>query len=83
MTTKTAYTLSVIAYIVIVLGMIAIFARMTINRSQGSKENAYGIVNTCILSVPATSRTEVNIENCYLRVEKQYNTELERLYPND
>lgn len=72
--------LIVIAYVFVIAGMVGIFARMTINRAAASNENAYGLVNTCVLSVPATERTKANIENCYLRVEKKFDTNLERFY---
>lgn len=67
----------------IIACMIALFVKMTANRSSASYENAYGLVNTCVLSVPANDRTKTDIENCYLRVEKQYSLDLERFYPNE
>lgn len=73
--------LIIIAYIIIVIGMVSLFARVTMNRAAGNYENAYGLVNTCVLSVEPTQRTKANIENCYLRVEKKYSLQLDRFYP--
>lgn len=70
-----------LAYIFIVVGMVLIFARLTLNRSAGQQENAYGLVNTCVLSVEPVQRAHTNIENCYLKVEKKYGLNLERFYP--
>lgn len=72
-----------IAFGIIIVGMGILFLQITNNRSKANLENAYGLVATCALSVPATERTKADIENCYLRVENKYDIDLERFYPNE
>lgn len=47
-------------------------------RDTSKQNNGYVRVINCVISVPATVRTQQNIENCYEAVEKDLNITLQR-----
>lgn len=64
-------TIAIAAALIIVLFVAS--ARATNNES-----NAYIRVINCIISIPATERTQNDIENCYINVERDLDVELKR-----
>lgn len=68
-----------IAIPVIVTAAIMIVAFMVAS-SKGTSEqnNAYIRVINCIVSYPATVRTQMDVEQCYVTVERDLNIKLQR-----
>jgi hypothetical protein len=67
-----------IAFSIILFGMGILYATTLKNRSIGRNNTAYVRVQNCILSIPATSRTEENIDHCYSVIEREFQTKLTR-----
>lgn len=56
--------------------IIAVFVLMS--KGVSEQNNAYIRVINCIVSYPATSRTQDDVENCYQTVESDMNIHLQR-----
>lgn len=69
---KIALPIIALAAIVLILTMLAS------TKSQTSENNGYIRVINCIISIPATTRTQADIESCYKTVEQQVNVKLQR-----
>lgn len=64
--------------IIVFAGLLLVF--MILARAQGTNDqnNAYIRVINCIVSHNVNGRTREDIENCYIQVEKDLNTSLQR-----
>lgn len=64
--------------LITVAGLLMILAFVVSAKEKNTENNAYIRVINCIVSYPATSRTQQNIEQCYQIVEHQLNIKLQR-----
>lgn len=56
--------------------MVAIF--FVVIKSSTQENNGYIRVINCVISIPAKTRTQSDIENCYSKVEKDLGLKLQR-----
>lgn len=59
-------------------GVLLIIAIASSTKTTSEQNNAYIRVINCIVSYPATSRTQDDVEGCYRTVEREMNTRLQR-----
>lgn len=74
-----------IAPVVLVAAGLVLIAFFVIQSGATNTENnGYVRVINCIISIPATKRTQTDINNCYADVEKELGIHLQRYnrYPN-
>lgn len=58
--------------------ILLIFIMVSSARARAIENNGYIRVINCIISIPATTRTQNDIETCYEIVEKQVDVKLQR-----
>lgn len=66
------------AFVIIVFSLGVIYNATLTNRKNGKLNNSYIRVMNCILSKNATSRVQQDIEDCYVRVERDQKVKLDR-----
>jgi Skp family chaperone for outer membrane proteins len=64
--------------LIVLAGIVLILSFVASSKSTGEENNAYIRVINCIVSYPATQRTQTNIEECYKTVEDQMHVHLQR-----
>lgn len=64
--------------VVAIVGIGAAITLILTSKSVTKENNAYMRVINCIISKNAVGRTQGQIEECYIRVEKDLNIELKR-----
>ena len=64
--------------IIAVAGLLIIVLMIDSTRGTNQENNAYIRVINCIVSHNASTRTQDDIENCYIEVERDLNTRLQR-----
>lgn len=75
----TDRVMSKVALPIIVLAAILLVTVLILStKTQTSQNNGYIRVINCIISIPATERTQGDIESCYVQVEKQVGIKLQR-----
>lgn len=67
-----------IAFIFIIAGLLVLFTYQLSGKAKGERNNAYIRTTACIVTIPATTRTAEDIENCYKIVEEKTGIQLER-----
>ncbi len=65
-------------FIILLAGIAVMGFFMVDGRNTSSQNNGYVRVINCIISVPATERTSVDIDNCYASVENDIGIKLQR-----
>lgn len=66
------------AFVIIVPSLGVIYNSTLTSRRNGKTNNAYIRVINCILSKNAAGRVQQDIEDCYIRVEKDQKIKLDR-----
>lgn len=64
--------------IIAIAAVLLILAFVASTKSATNENNAYIRVINCIISIPAKNRTQGDIENCYISVEKDSRVKLQR-----
>jgi hypothetical protein len=66
-----------------VAGILLILVFVLATKGQSKENNGYIRVINCIISIPATTRAQEDIETCYSTVEKQVGVKLQRYDTSD
>lgn len=64
--------------LIMVAGVLLLVTIVLSTRSTSTENNGYIRVINCVISVPATTRTQADIEDCYQKVEKDLGIKLTR-----
>lgn len=64
--------------IIAIAGVLLIIIITLSSQGTDNENNAYIRVINCVVSIPATTRTQSDIESCYLTVENDLNVDLRR-----
>ncbi len=64
--------------VIAIAGIMLITAFVVSTKNTGEQNNAYIRVINCIVSYPATSRTQDDVEQCYKTVESELGVTLQR-----
>lgn len=65
-------------FIILLAGITLIGYFIVDSRNTTNQSNGYVRTINCILSVPATTRTKTDIDNCYTQVEQDLGIKLQR-----
>lgn len=69
--------LKIAPLVLLAAGTLLIFAIANSDNNTTTENNAYIRVSNCVLSIPATDRTQQDIEQCYQEVEEDLSLESE------
>ena len=69
--------------IIIFAGLLLVFMMLSRGQTTNDQNNAYIRVINCIVSHNASTRTQEDIESCYIRVERDLRTTLQRYDSSD
>ncbi len=64
--------------IIVVAGLLVVVALVLDTRGATTENNGYIRVINCVISIPATVRTQKDIEKCYETVESDLGIKLQR-----
>ena len=64
--------------IIVAAGVLILVLMLASSKGTGEQNNAYIRVINCIVSHNASERTQQDIENCYVTVERDLNIRLQR-----
>ena len=65
-------------FIILLAGIVLVGYFIVDSRNTTNQNNGYARTINCILSVPATTRTKADIDNCYTQVENDLGIKLQR-----
>lgn len=64
--------------VIAIAGIMLVFTMISVTQNTNNENNAYIRVINCIVTHNASERTQQDIENCYLTVERDLNIKLQR-----